>query len=249
MDESSGRNVLVSAKDEIIKQVRAAFQHEPRINLHRFPIFIDFSDGVVTLEGKVENVAAKKIGLRLAAGMRGVRGIVDRLLVAPAVGMSDGEIRDHVRRALIQEPTLQACTIRGPVGEQDTSFREPGPGGLIDIAVKDGVVTLNGAVTSLSHQRLAGMLAWWVPGSRDVINGLEVVPPEEDNDDEVTEAVRAVLEKDRFVTADHIRVSTRNRVVTLQGLVSSEKERQMAEWDAWYLLAVDLVVNALKVHR
>jgi osmotically-inducible protein OsmY len=111
------------------------------------------------------------------------------------------------------------------------------------------VVTLNGAVTSLSHQRLAGMLAWWVPGSRDVINGLEVVPPEEDNDDEVTEAVRAVLEKDRFVTADHIRVSTRNRVVTLQGLVSSEKERQMAEWDAWYLLAVDLVVNALKVHR
>lgn len=239
----------MSAKDEIVRQVRAAFEHEPHINLHRFPIFIDFSDGVVTLEGEVENVAAKKIGLRLAAGMRGVRGIVDRLLVAPAVGMGDGEIRDHVRRALIQEPALQACTIRGPAGEQDTSFMGPTPGGLIEIAVKDGVVTLNGQVTSLSHQRLAGVLAWWVPGSRDVINGLEIVPPEEDNDDEVTEAVRVVLEKDRFVIADHIRVSTRNRVVTLQGLVSSEKEREMAECDAWYILGVDGVINTLDVRE
>lgn len=239
----------MSVNDDVVRKVRAAFEHEPRVNLHRFPIFIDFGDGFVTLEGEVENVAAKKIALRLAAGMRGVRGIVDRLRVAPALGMSDGEIRDHVRRALIQEPTLQGCAIRGPAGEQETSFRGPAPGGLIEIAVKDGVATLSGQVTSLSHQRLAGVLAWWVPGSRDVINGLEVVPPEEDNDDEVTEAVRVVLEKDRFVIADHIGVSTRNRVVTLQGLVSSEKEKEMAELDAWFVLGVDKVVNRLDVQK
>ena len=237
----------MSVKSEIVKNVRAAFEHEPRINLHRYPVLVDFGDGIVTLEGEVATVAAKKTGLRLAAGMRGVRGIVDRLRVAAAVSMSDGEIRDHVRKSLIQEPALQACTIRVPVEGQGITSTEPAPGGLIEIAVNDGVVILNGQVTSLAHQRLAGVLAWWVPGSRDVINGLEVVPPEEDNDDEITEAVHFVLEKDRFVNADHIRVNTKNAAVTLEGVVATEEEKKMAESDAWYVLGVDRIINALKV--
>lgn len=237
----------MSVKSEIVKNVRAAFEHEPRINLHRYPVLVDFGDGIVTLEGEVATVAAKKTGLRLAAGMRGVRGIVDRLRVAAAVSMSDGEIRDHVRKSLIQEPALQACTIRVPVEGQGITSTEPAPGGLIEIAVNDGVVILNGQVTSLAHQRLAGVLAWWVPGSRDVINGLEVVPPEEDNDDEITEAVHVVLEKDRFVNADHIRVNTKNAAVTLEGVVATEEEKKMAESDAWYVLGVDRIINALKV--
>jgi osmotically-inducible protein OsmY len=77
------------------------------------------------------------------------------------------------------------------------------------VEVTDGVVTLNGDVPSLSHKRLAGALAWWVPGCRDVVNGLEEVPPEEDNDDELTDAVRLVLEKNPFVNATKIRVHSR----------------------------------------
>lgn len=46
-----------------------------------------------------------------------------------------------------------------------------------------------------------------------------------------------------------VRVNTRNRVVTLQGLVSSEKEREMAEYDAWYVLGVDGVINTLDVRE
>lgn len=239
----------MSHKDDMARKVRAAFEHEPRINLHRFPVVIDFRDGVVTLEGEVEHIAAKKIGLKLAARMRGVRGIVDRLRVRSAVQMSDGEIRDHVRHALIQEPTLQECAIRASAEERVTPAQEsaPGPRGTVEIGVSDGIVTLNGKAPSLAHQRLAGVLAWWVPGTRDVINGLEVVPPEEDNDDEVTEAVRAVLEKDRFVNADQIAVSTRNYVVTLEGLVCSDKEKEMAEFDAWYVLSVEDVINKLQV--
>ncbi|HEX5022545.1 MAG TPA: hypothetical protein VFX54_17890 [Candidatus Binatia bacterium] len=29
-----------------------------------------------------------------------------------------------------------------------------------------------------THKRLAGVLAWWVPGTRDVVDGLEEVPAE-----------------------------------------------------------------------
>jgi hypothetical protein len=35
----------------------------------------------------------------------------------------------------------------------------------------------------------------WSPGTRDVTNGLEEVPPREDKDDEITDAVSLILEK------------------------------------------------------
>jgi osmotically-inducible protein OsmY len=85
-----------------------------------------------------------------------------------------------------------------------------------------------------------------VPGSRDVVNGLGVTPPEEDNEDAVTDAVRIALEKDPFVNAEQIRVATRASVVTLSGLVPSESEREMAEFDAWYVFGVDRVVNRIE---
>jgi osmotically-inducible protein OsmY len=117
------------------------------------------------------------------------------------------------------------------------------------IEVKDGVVTLNGEVPSLTHKRLAGVLAWWVPGTRDVINGLEEVPPEEDNDDELVDAVRLVLEKDPFVNDASIRVSAKDWVVTLEGLVPTEAMKQMAERDAWYVLGVKSVSSRIAVER
>ena len=100
---------------------------------------------------------------------------------------------------------------------------------------------------SLSHKRLTGALAWWTPGCRDVINGLEVVPPEEDSDGEVVDAVRLVLEKDPLVHAEQIRVSAQDYVVTLEGLVGTTDERKMAELDAWYVFAVNKVINRLEV--
>jgi osmotically-inducible protein OsmY len=241
--------VPVSVAEEILKEVRAAFEHEPRINLHRYPVRIAFSDGDLVLEGEMENIVAKKLALELAAAVPGVSGIVDRLRVAPAQPMGDGAIRDHVRDALLQEPVFENCRIRIWNKNQLETYREPSPdaAGVIEVAVEAGVVTLNGQVPSLSHKRLAGVLAWWVPGSRDVINGLDVVPPEEDNEDEITDAVGLVLDKDPFVNAAQIRVSTKNSIVTLEGLVANDTEKNMAEFDAWYVFGVDQVINTLAV--
>ena len=36
---------------------------------------------------------------------------------------------------------------------------------------------LNGRMPGLASKRLAGVLAWWVPGARDVVNGIAVEPP------------------------------------------------------------------------
>ena len=86
-----------------------------------------------------------------------------------------------------------------------------------------------------------------MPGTRDVINGLEEVPPEDDNDDELRDAIRLVLEKDPFVNASKLRVNSKDWVVTLEGLVPTETMKQMAERDAWYVLGVKAVVNRLEV--
>lgn len=85
------------------------------------------------------------------------------------------------------------------------------------------------------------------PGSRDVINGLGVNPPEEDNDAEITDAVRLVLEKDPFVNPDQVRVATNNATITLDGLVPTASKRNMAEHDAWYVFGVENVVNRIAV--
>jgi osmotically-inducible protein OsmY len=235
--------------EESLKAVRAAFEHEPRINLHHYPVHLAFSDGDLVLEGEMENIVAKKLALELAAAVPNVSGIVDRLRVVPAQPMGDGAIRDHVRDALLQEPVFENCRICVWDKDQLETYREPGPAsaGVIEVAVAEGVVTLNGQVPSLSHKRLTGVLAWWVPGSRDVINGLDIVPPEEDNDDEITDAVGLVLAKDPFVKADHIRIHTTNAIVTLEGLAANETEKHMAECDAWYVFGVDKVINALAV--
>ena len=78
-------------------------------------------------------------------------------------------------------------------------------------------------------------------------NGLEVVPPKEDSDDEVTDALRLVLETDPLVPADQIGIRTRNHVVTLEGVVTTEEEKKRAELDAWYPFAVDRVINHIEV--
>ncbi len=234
--------------DMIIKEVLAALEREPRVNLHGFSVTVEFDDGTLTLIGETEGVAAKKLALELAAAVPGVTGIVDRLRVAPAEAMEDGAIRDHVCDSLMAEPAFLECTIRGLAKGVPEPVREPPePVGVIEVEVTDGVVILNGWAGSLSHKRLVGVLAWWVPGRRDVVNGLEVVPPEEDNDGEVADAVRLVLEKDPFVNASQVRVSCRNYVVTLDGVVPREKERDMAEADAWYVFRVNKVVNRLEV--
>jgi osmotically-inducible protein OsmY len=61
------------------------------------------------------------------------------------------------------------------------------------------------------------------------------------------DAVRLVLEKDPFVNADQVRVSAKNSVITLEGLVINDVQRRMAENDAWYVFGVDKVIDTLQI--
>jgi osmotically-inducible protein OsmY len=238
---------------EIEAKVRSVLRSEPRLDPHFHLRELRFDpDGVVLLDGEVPDVAAKKLALEKVAAIPGIAGIADRLHVKPITQMTDKEIRVHVRDGLIEAKSLNSLEIRElDSGEWRLMRGVPaGASGNIDIEVADGVVSLDGSVPGLTSKRLAGVIAWWVPGVRDVFNGIAVDPPEEDSPDMIAEAVRIVLEKDPFVNASQIRVGVRKTLVRLTGIVPSETERQAAERDAWMVFGVDTVVNEIVVrHR
>jgi osmotically-inducible protein OsmY len=57
---------------DIIKAVKAAWEHEPRINLHTHPVTITYENEVLTIEGEVQDIAAKKLCMELAVAVPGV---------------------------------------------------------------------------------------------------------------------------------------------------------------------------------
>ena len=235
--------------ESTLREVRRALESDVGLDFLNRPVSIEFAEGALTLEGEVESVAAKKRALKRAALVRGVDGIIDRLRVVPATRMTDAEVQDHLHHAFLGEPSFHGFGIRGYHAGRAVALDTPADpsSGKLFIEVKDGIVTLNGNVPSLEHKRLAGVLAWWVPGSRDVINGIAVEPPEEDGPDKIEEAVRVALEKDPFFDAAQVRVGVLNRIVRLTGTLASKEQRHMAECDAWYVFGVDDVINDLVV--
>ena len=113
------------AMTQVLDRVRAALESEPRLDLHEFPIEPSYADGTLTLEGEVGDVAAKKLALERAAALPEVSGIIDRLRVRPAQPMGDGQIRDLVRDALLQEPAFADFAIRRRLGERVEIVRDP----------------------------------------------------------------------------------------------------------------------------
>ena len=240
-----------SAKTQDLREkALAAIRSEARIGPHFKPTVLEIeADGTATIQAEVDNVSIKRLALERLAATKGVTAIVDRLRVKPAMAMSDDGILDHLRKSFYDEPAFRQLKLKeregGKVKLVRDAFEEAR--GEIEFEVKKGVVILNGSVPGLVTKRLAGVLAWWVPGARDVVNGIAVEPPEEDTPDEIEEAVRIALDKDPFVDASQVRVGVRHRTVRLTGSVHSREARDAAEWDAWYVFGVDDVINELEI--
>lgn len=234
---------------QVLDKVAAALASEPSIGPQIHHIKRRLEDGAVLLEGEVSTIAAKKKALEHVAAIAGFDGIIDRLHVTPAAPMGDAEIRAHLRNAVVGEPSFADIDVfERNAGAVETVQRVAAENTQrIEFDVAGGIVTLNGELTGLVSKRLAGVLAWWIPGTRDVINGIAVTPLEQDNQGLVEDAVRVVLEKDPFVNASQIRVGARLQVVQLTGSVRSDAERDMAERDAWCVFGVDDVINKIDV--
>lgn len=234
----------------LLRTLHAAWEREPRIDLHHAPLKSALRAGRLCIEGYVGDVAAKRLAGDIARRLAGGVPVDDRIRVRPADKGKQGRLREVFTRSLLEEPVFADHRIR--------LRREPGMetlrpardgGGAIDVVIDDGVINLSGRVGSLTHRRLAEVLAWWTGGCEDVLNFLKVQPPEEDNAAELGDAVRLVLEKDPLVHAAQLSVHAHRGSVRLEGYVASREEARLAVMDVWCICGVYEVEDRIQVGR
>jgi osmotically-inducible protein OsmY len=235
------------ASEDLVDEFTAALEREPGVDTREWPVNVHLNQGNLVLEGKLDSIAAKKMALAVARRIAGDEAVEDLLRIKPGEAKGDADLREGVINALLREPALGECTLQVKVdGRLDTVHEtHDESGGHIEIDVHDGLVTLSGHVVSLSHLRLAEVLVWWVAGCELVRNELQVMPAEEDNDGEISDAVRIVLEKDPLVHAGQLVPRVRNGTVTLNGFVASNEEKHIAIMDTWYVPGVRNVVDRI----
>lgn len=245
---ASDLNVINERPPLLIAAINDALDADTRLEVEGLSIEQNADTGRITLDGRVPDIRAKRLAVNTVWGVtRGAFAIEDRLRVR---AQAEGELalRDQVVHLIGTEGMFGDLTIVVQAG----SHREELAGGRADagrleVDIDHAVVTLRGTVPSLSHRRFAEVLAWWAPGCERVDNLLEVAPDEEDTDDEITDVVRMVLEKDRLVDASQLSVGTAGGIVELRGLLGSEEARLLAVRNAWYVPGVWNVVDHIEV--
>jgi osmotically-inducible protein OsmY len=228
-------------ESDLLEAIRSALEAHPRLHLQPEDMEIKLEDHAIVLEGTVPDIAARRLLPRIVAETVKGKGVRDKLRIRQDEAYDDANIAEAVERLLSEEPVFSRFQVmQGEISNEDPVSEQ-----ILWVGVTDGVVRLSGTVGSLSHRRVAEVLAWWAPGTRDVDNRLYVSPAERDSDDEITDAVRLVLEKDPWIDASHIGIKTRNRVVTLTGTLPGEEQKRMAANDAWYVPGVHDVENQI----
>lgn len=218
--------------------IRAMLAQDPE--LKDPAIKVSLTHNVITLEGEVADIITKRRTLHQAREVAHTTEIIDRLRLKATVHPSPAELQHAAIEALRQEAVFAGMRVSDESHPEDSYW--------ICVSAQDlGVLKLAGQVGSLTHRRLAEVIAWWVPGCRDVDNRLHVFPPEQDNDPEITDAVRMVLEKEPGLDAEEITIHTHNREVTLSGVVHSDELKTRAILDCWYIPGVHAVRDQLKV--
>jgi hyperosmotically inducible protein len=154
------------AYDRIVKEVR----HE-LVMLPYYGVFDNLSykvdpDGTVTLLGQVARPTLKSDSENVVKRIEGVEKVVNNIEVLPT-SFNDDRIRRNVYRAIYGNSVLSPYQMRAVPP--------------IHIIVKNGHVTLVGAVARTMDKQIAGVQANTVSGVFSVENDLQVDEPEKDD--------------------------------------------------------------------
>ncbi|MDT8409823.1 MAG: BON domain-containing protein [Wenzhouxiangellaceae bacterium] len=231
---------------DIATKIRAGLERDPAINLHEDEIEVVENDEI-RLEGSVSGIKAKRRALVAARQAAGTPRVMDCLKLRPEEQKNDDQLADALDQALRSDPNFRDITIAVTTDRG----QDPEPGERkewISISASDGILELKGIVHSLSHRRLAEVMAWWVPGVADVANLMHVEPAEEENDAEIKEALELVFDKDPALDHEALNILVRDGKVTLGGGVPSEEQKQRTERNCWYLPGVHDVDNQLEIN-
>lgn len=144
--------------------------------------------------------------------------------------MNDSDVQRNVQEELKWEPGLVHAS-------------------KIGVAVRDGVVTLTGAVNSYFEKWAAERAAKRVHGVNALAMDLEVELPNSTmrSDADIARAAENALDWTVPVPAGRIRVVVEHRWLTLQGDVDSEHQRSSAELAVRGLIGVKGITNEINI--
>lgn len=142
----------------LVEQTTVAVLADPRVSgLDAADMVVDVRDGVLVLQGAVATEEARQAAAQVAQAAAGTSRVTNALRVDPASApplQTDRDLALQVKARLKRDPTFRGAVIRG--------------------TVRDGVVSLTGAVADLSARADASRRARAVPGVRAVRNDLGV---------------------------------------------------------------------------
>ncbi len=196
---------------EIADAVQSEYWFRDRVDAN--DLDVTCVDGIVTLSGTVDNLLAVDKAVKIAEATVGVRGVVNRLRVEPAVRRSDKRLETAVRAGLAGNPATDALGI--------------------DVKAEEGVITLGGTVDSWQEKRLAGSVAMGIKGVREVRNLIRIEYDSLPSDGEIEDIVEARLENDVLVDDALVSVRAKDGKVILSGTVGSLAEKTRAMTDGW----------------
>jgi len=195
--------MVMNALEQTIMEALAG---NPRV--HPDEISVQAFGGDVTLRGTVGSVVQREEAVRTARYVTGIKSVTNRLRVG---------LLDTSRRA---DADTEAAVLDAL--NADTAVHAAG----IDVAVRDGAVTLSGLVDVASQRDRAERDALAVPGVASVHNRLDVVLPV--SADQVAERITDAIGLDASVGADSITVTVGDDAVTLSGTVRSRADHDAA---------------------
>src|SRR4051794_13006989 len=183
-----------------------ALDGNPRVNPDE--ISVQAFGGDVTLRGTVGSVVQREEAVRATRHVTGVKSVTDRLRlgVLDTSRRADADTEAAVFDALNADDAVRAADI--------------------DVAVRDGVVTLSGLVDLASQRDRAERDALAVPGVASVHNRLGVVFSV--SADDVAERITDAIGLDAIVGADSLTVNVSGDVVTLSGTARSRDDHDTA---------------------
>ena len=196
---------------------------------------ISVKNGVVDLEGNVNDFATKEQIDNKAHRTKNVLAVRNNLKIAGA-----GELSD----ALLQQKIVQKLQY-DRVG-YGNAFN------AISVNVQNGVVTLAGNALGPVAADSAVSLASHFPGVQDVVNNIQVDPLSPMDDQSRLQAYRAIygfpsLNKYAMDPAQPIRITVANGNLTLNGVVDSQADKNVAGIRANGVPGIFKVTNDLQV--
>jgi osmotically-inducible protein OsmY len=210
---------------DLQQNIQNALDWEPSVEATDIGVSVD--NGVATLRGDVQSFAEKEAAERVTLRVYGVRAVANNLNVRipTSAERSDSDIA---------QAALNALRWHTSVPEKN-----------LTVVVRNGWITLSGAVDWQFQKDAAARAVRDLTGVRGVTDGVVIRPSLKAGD--VRDKIEAAFRRSAGIDARRVNVTVQDSKIVLSGNVRSFAERQEAERAAWAAPGVVQVDDRLTV--